>query len=116
MNLAQSGQEFSDLRVASANALADLCIEHYDDMASNTSSTLYLLKIKVGASLAWMFPKLFLPIYSMVAFNDIPYHEAIKISAKQDRLVNAVLNSSLFAIATSVALCSTYAYTKLVKN
>jgi kynurenine 3-monooxygenase len=52
VDLSISGQEFSDLRVASANALADLCIEHYDDMASNTSSTVYVLKIQIGASLA----------------------------------------------------------------
>ena len=116
LDLCRSGQEFSDLRVAAANALADLCIEHYDDMAKNTSSTLYLLRIKVGASLAWMFPKIFLPMYSMVAFNDIPYHEAIKRSAKQDRMVDIVLQSSLLAIAASLAACGTIAYSKLLKN
>ena len=116
LNLSKSGQEFSDLRVAAANALADLCIEHYDDMASNTSSTLYLLRIKVEASLAWLFPAAFLPLYSMVAFNDIPYHEAIKISEKQTKVVNMVLGSSLFVLATSIAVGGTYALSKFSKN
>jgi kynurenine 3-monooxygenase len=116
LDLKKAGQEFSDLRVASANALADLCIEHYDDMASNSANSLYLLKIKIGASLAWAFPKFFLPMYSMVAFNDIPYHEAIKISHKQDKVVNLVLNSTLLVIASSVAVGASYAYSKLFKN
>ena len=115
IDLSKSGQEFSDLRVASANALADLCIEHYDDMASNTSSALYLLKIQVGASLAWLFPKSFLPMYSMVAFNDIPYHEAIVISHKQDKLVNIVLNSTMFLLMSSIAVGSRFAYYKYLK-
>ena len=114
MNLIRSGQEFSDLRVQSANALADLCIEHYDDMAKNTSSPLYLLKIQVGASLAWMFPKLFLPMYSMVAFNDIPYHEAIKRNKYQDKIVTRILEAGLFL--TGASLFGAYSYIKHIKK
>jgi kynurenine 3-monooxygenase len=115
LDLIKSGQEFSDLRVSSANALADLCIEHYDDMASNTNNSLYLLRIKVGASLAWMFPKFFLPLYSMVAFNDIPYDHAVKIGHKQDKVVNLVLNSSLLVAATTLIAGAGYAYSKIAK-
>eukprot|EP00595_Chromulina_sp_UTEXLB2642_P002345 CAMPEP_0196767918 /NCGR_PEP_ID=MMETSP1095-20130614/42123_1 /TAXON_ID=96789 ORGANISM="Chromulina nebulosa, Strain UTEXLB2642" /NCGR_SAMPLE_ID=MMETSP1095 /ASSEMBLY_ACC=CAM_ASM_000446 /LENGTH=321 /DNA_ID=CAMNT_0042136761 /DNA_START=206 /DNA_END=1168 /DNA_ORIENTATION=+ len=37
----------SDIRSPATNSLADLCVEHYSDMASNTTSNLYLLRRKV---------------------------------------------------------------------
>jgi len=54
-------------------------------MASNTSSTWYLLRKRLEALLHWALPHWFKPLYSMVAFDDVPYHEAVARAARQVR-------------------------------
>ena len=93
--LLDAAAEFSRIRQPSTNALADLSLEHYNDMASNTSSSLYLIQKKVEAGLHWLFPSLFLPIYSMVAFSDMPLHEAVARAQRQDRAINKIMALSL---------------------
>lgn len=87
--------KFSTSRSASTNALADLCLEHYDDMASNTTSASYLLNKKMEAFLYWLFPSAFVPLYSMVAFSNAPYDEAVRRAAAHDKFVSRIVNTSL---------------------
>jgi kynurenine 3-monooxygenase len=100
--LNQSVEEFAKRRVSSVNSLADLCLEHYKDMASNTSSSFYLLKKKVESAIGELFPSVFRPLYSMVAFSDTPYDEAIRIAGRQNTYLNNALVAS--SILGSVGL------------
>lgn len=83
--------EFSNLRIPAANGLADLCIEHYNDMASHTNSALYLLKIKIEAFIFKLFPSYFIPLYTMVSFTRTPYHLAMKKSDKQNKFISQIV-------------------------
>ena len=82
--------EFSNLRIPAANGLADLCVEHYNDMASNTSSSFYLIQKKIEAFIFNLFPSYFIPLYTMVAFTRTPYHLAIKKSEEQNRMISKI--------------------------
>ena len=84
-------KEFASKRTPAANGLADLCLEHYHDMASNTNSSLYLLRRKLENAIGGLFPSIFKPLYSMVAFSSIPYHEAIERAKRQDRYLTALV-------------------------
>lgn len=103
LTLQDIATEFSDVRVPAANGLADLCIEHYNDMASHTSSTLYLLKVKMEAFIFKLFPSYFIPIYTMVAFTRTPYHLAIKKSEQQNKLITKILTSLGLGIVGAVS-------------
>lgn len=89
--LSHAAAEFDRVRRPAADALADLCIEHYADMASSTASTMYLLQKRLEAWLHYCFPSSFIPLYTMIAFTRIPYHEAVLRAAKQDRFTKRVL-------------------------
>ncbi len=82
--------KFAQERQPSTNALADICLEHYHDMASNTSSSVYLMKKKVESWLHYLMPNTFLPFYTMVAFTSMPYHHTLERAAKQDRWVSYI--------------------------
>lgn len=84
-------KEFAAQRTPSANSLADLCVAHYHDMAANVSSNVYLFKKRVENMISSMFPSLFTPLYTMIAFTRIPYNEANDIAVKQDKLVDSVV-------------------------
>jgi kynurenine 3-monooxygenase len=79
-------EKFSNVRIPSINALSDLCLEHYRDMAVNTNDFFSLLKNKVEKALYYCFPKKFIPLYSLVAFTRTPYHEAVQIVKKREKM------------------------------
>merc|ERR1711871_477146 len=73
--LSDAAASFSEKRQPSADGLAHLCIEHYDDMASSTLSTVYHFKNKIEAVVSAVLPSWFVPLYSMVTFSRTPNHE-----------------------------------------
>ncbi|KAJ1432019.1 hypothetical protein B484DRAFT_448050 [Ochromonadaceae sp. CCMP2298] len=95
--------EFAVQRQPAAEALADLCLEHYADMASSTASTYYLLRKRLEATVALLFPKMFVPLYTMVAFTETPYHEAVARAAQQDRVMDRIALAHLVGLGAGLA-------------
>jgi kynurenine 3-monooxygenase len=91
VDLQACAAQFATRRLLAANVLADLCLEHYGDMASNTASSLYLLRKKIEAGLGALFPTTFVPLYTMIAFRDIPYDEALRRAHQQEAWVSRIL-------------------------
>lgn len=90
--------QFAEVRTPAANALSDICLEHYHDMAQNTASSLYLMQKKVESVLSAIFPNTFIPFYTMVAFTSMPYHEALARGARQDTWVRRICLASLVGL------------------
>ncbi|KAJ1427038.1 hypothetical protein B484DRAFT_397321 [Ochromonadaceae sp. CCMP2298] len=95
--------EFAVQRQPAAEALADLCLEHYADMASSTASTYYLLRKRLEATVALLFPQMFVPLYTMVAFTETPYHEALARAAQQDRDMDRIALAHLVGLGAGLA-------------
>ena len=102
--LLSAADEFARTRMPAGNALADLCIEHYADMASNTASTWYLMQKRMEALLHWAFPASFVPLYTMIAFTRTPYHEAMRIAARQEGIARMALGAVAAASAVGIGL------------
>jgi kynurenine 3-monooxygenase len=105
VDLEECAKEFAVKRKPAADSLADLCVEHYNDMASNTESFTYLVTKKVEGVLTVLFPSLFKPLYTMVAFTNTPYNEAVSISSRQNRFIISVITAttvSAFVIGATV--------------
>jgi kynurenine 3-monooxygenase len=105
LNIHQTLEIFSTTRSASTNTLADLCLEHYHDMAANTMSIMYLVQKRLESYLYSFFPSKFIPLYSMVAFSNIPYNAALKRAQSQDKYIGALVKlsiASVLAITTSL--------------
>jgi len=98
-------EEFSKNRQPSTDGLADLCIEHYHDMASSTSSILYLLGKRLEATLEYALPSVFTSLYRLVAFTRTPYHEAMMRADKQQMQINAVVLTTLRLALVGIISC-----------
>lgn len=87
IDLIECTKQFAEMRKPATDALAELCLEHYHDMASSTASPLYLIRKKVESWLGYWMPETFQSLYSMVAFTTIPYHKAVERAKKQENWV-----------------------------
>src|SRR5262245_34819028 len=87
-------------RKENTDALAELCLDNFVEMRDRVGSRLFLLKKKGQNLLHKLFPRWYLPLYTMVSFTRIPYAEARRRAARQDLLVGAVvLVLALLALA-----------------
>ena len=84
-----------------SHAIADLSLYNYHEMRSHVNSRLFLLRKKVDNFLHMLFPRTFIPLYTMVAFTRIPYHVVIERSRRQRRLVTGLL-----AIGAVISVCA----------
>lgn len=89
-------------RKPDADAIADLALDHYHDMASRSASTYFRLKRRLELFLNKNFPRTFLPLYSMISFSNIPYAKAIARAEKQDRIIGAMIATGATCVTASV--------------
>jgi len=75
------------------NALADLSIGNYFEMASHTTSARFILKKKFDSVLHSVAPSMWTPLYTMVAFTRTPFNDAVRTAERQDRALNYVLGA-----------------------
>lgn len=95
--------KFSAARQPSTDALSDICLDHYYDMAVNTTSTLYLLERKVESFLTNFLPNTYFSLYRMVAFTDMPYHVAWQRAKRQELWIQRLCVTSLAMVGLAIA-------------
>ncbi len=94
--------DYERRRKRHADALADLCVENYREMRDRTASPLFVLQKKTAILLHRLFPRWYLPLYTMVEFTRIPYADAVRRAQTQDRIVWAVALGFLALLAAAV--------------
>lgn len=83
-------REYERRRKVHLDTLADLCIENFLEMRDRVGSRLFILRKKLGIVLHRLFPRWYLPLYTMIEFTRIPYADAVQRARLQDRVVRAV--------------------------
>lgn len=89
-NLADAFARYGLLRKQNTDALALLAIENFLEMRDRTASRAFLLKKRLEKGLHRIFPRWFLPLYSMVTFSTIPYAAARRRALLQERTIRLV--------------------------
>ena len=84
--------QYAEERRPAGDALAQLSFDNYVEMRDHTGSALFLLRKRVEAALHSLSPRLWTPLYTMVAFSRTPYHLAIERSERQDKWFSRVVN------------------------
>src|SRR5438309_2039616 len=79
--------EYFERRKVNADALADLALENFIEMRDKTASRAFRAKKKIDHFLEAELPGIYLPLYTMVTFNRIPYAEAARRPQLQDRII-----------------------------
>lgn len=95
---------FHDQRKDDVDALADLAVEHYDEMRDAVRSRWFLATAALERTLYRLAPDRFVPLYTMVSFTRTPYAQAVARSRHQHRVLGVVIAAALVVLAVVVAL------------
>jgi kynurenine 3-monooxygenase len=90
-NLAQVFAEFETLRKPNANAVAELALMNFVEMRDKVADPMFILRKKIEAKFSQKHPTLWLPLYSMVTFSDIPYADALNLGQWQNGIMEKVM-------------------------
>jgi kynurenine 3-monooxygenase len=82
---------FSVQRVPDGNAILDLALDNYIEMRDLTADPNFLLRKKIEAKFANMYPTKWMPLYSQVTFSHIRYSEAYRNGKAQDKIMEQIM-------------------------
>jgi len=82
--------EYDRRRKDDVDVLADLAVANFVEMRDHVASSVFLFKKKAEKALHRLFPRAFVPLYSMVTFSRVPYGEAVGRAERQWTTVRRV--------------------------
>ena len=86
--------EFQRLRKPDTDAIAQLALDNFIEMRDLVGDADFLLRKKIEAQLHARFPDQWIPLYSMVTFNEtIRYSEAYATGQKQKKIMDEVMKT-----------------------
>jgi kynurenine 3-monooxygenase len=98
-------QVYEGLRRKHVDTLADLCIDNFLEMRDRVGSRLFLLRKKLDVLLHRLFPRWYLPLYTLVTFTSTPYADAVRRVRLQNRVVAGIaLAVPVLAVLASLVL------------
>ena len=86
------------LRKHDADTLADLAVENFLEMRDRVASPWFRARKRWEKRLHRMFPRWYVPLYSMVTFSRMPYAQAVARAARQDLAVVGILFSLIILL------------------
>ncbi|MFN8361999.1 MAG: NAD(P)/FAD-dependent oxidoreductase [Candidatus Kapaibacterium sp.] len=84
-------KEFELLRKPNSDAIAQLALDNFIEMRDKVADVEFLRRKKIERLLHEQYGDQFLPLYSMVTFSHIPYHDALTQGKQQDHLIERLL-------------------------
>ncbi|MEO5980207.1 MAG: NAD(P)/FAD-dependent oxidoreductase [Chryseolinea sp.] len=85
---------FQKLRKPDTDAISRLALENFIEMRDLVGDAEFLLRKKIEAKIHQLYPKQWVPLYSMVTFHDdISYSEALTTGIKQKRIMDEVMKT-----------------------
>uniref|UniRef100_A0A8C2TKP5 Kynurenine 3-monooxygenase n=1 Tax=Coturnix japonica TaxID=93934 RepID=A0A8C2TKP5_COTJA len=80
--------EFSRLRVPDDHAISDLAMYNYVEMREHVNSTWFIFRKRINNLLHTLMPSTIIPLYTMVTFSRIRYHEVLQRWKWQEKIIN----------------------------
>lgn len=90
-NFAKALPAYSVHRNPDAEAMCDLAMYNYIEMRQLVNSKWFRFRKQIDNLLHRLMPARYIPLYTMVTFSRIRYHEVIQKKRKQDKLVDSTL-------------------------
>ncbi len=84
--------EYQNIRKPAGDAIADLAVMNFYEMRDLVGHPEFLLRKKIEGMFYEKHPNKWIPLYSMVTFSDIPYHNALAEGQKQDKIMKQVMS------------------------
>ncbi|KAI8883179.1 FAD/NAD(P)-binding domain-containing protein [Backusella circina FSU 941] len=95
---------YSTQRVKDAHTICDLALYNYYEMRHAVTSVRFLARKKLEGILHVVFPRLIIPLYTMVSFTTIPYSKVMARWHKQTFWLNIGLSVTAMSAAGAVAV------------
>jgi kynurenine 3-monooxygenase len=95
-------RDYESRRKENVDTLADLAIDNFLEMRDKVSSQAFRLRKKADIVLNRLFPRRYLPLYTLVTFTRTPYAEALRRVRRQERVVRGVLLGLLLPVLVIV--------------
>lgn len=86
---------YQELRKTNADAIADLAIQNYTEMAEKVGDKAFLHKKQVEHDLTELYPDLFKSQYELVTFSHTPYREALERGKINDQILDTIISQGL---------------------
>ncbi|MBL7916014.1 MAG: FAD-dependent monooxygenase [Bacteroidia bacterium] len=83
--------EYQLQRKPNCDAIADLAVANFYEMRDLVGHPDFLLRKKIEARIFDKHPEKWVPLYTMVTFNEFPYSEALSRGKKQDQIMDQVM-------------------------
>lgn len=85
--------EFEKQRKPNGDAVAELALLNFIEMRDKVADPMFILRKKIESKFNSLYPTLWLPLYSMVTFSDIPYSDALRIGQWQNTIMDIVMDT-----------------------
>lgn len=85
-------REFEQRRRPNTNAIADLCIEHFEELRGLVGTPKFLLRKRVERKINELYPEEYQDLYSMISFTSVPYAEALQIDREQRAILDPLMD------------------------
>lgn len=83
--------QYQKRRKPNADAIAELSLNNFMEMSAKTADPKFLLRKKIEARFAEMYPDKWEPLYTRVTFSQRPYAEALAYGKKQAKIMDAII-------------------------
>jgi kynurenine 3-monooxygenase len=84
-------REYEAERRPNADAIADLALANFHEMRDHVASPLFRFEKRAEVLLHRLFPRWYLPLYTMISFTLIPYAKARARARRQKQVVRVIL-------------------------
>ncbi|MDX5326561.1 MAG: FAD-dependent monooxygenase [Bacteroidota bacterium] len=85
-------RQYELIRKPDADAIAELAMRNFVEMRDLTADPDFLLRKKIERRFADKYPEKWLPLYSMVTFSHIRYHDALAEGNRQDAIMSKIMS------------------------
>jgi kynurenine 3-monooxygenase len=89
--------KFQKKRKRDTDAICQLAMENFEEMRNEVSDPKFLIRKKIEAKLHALYPKEWIPLYTMVTFSNMPYSEAYAQGKLQEKIMDKVMSSPLIS-------------------
>lgn len=94
---------FQQRRKPHTDVLAELSARNFVELRDGTRSPLRLARNRADLVLSRLFPRRWLPLYTMVSHTTIPYGDAVARASRQDRVLTAAAMTASTALGIGAA-------------
>jgi kynurenine 3-monooxygenase len=84
-------QRYQDARKPNADAVTEMSIQHFTELAERVDSPTFHLKKALENKIHRLHPDRFLPLYPMIAFTHTPYSKAREIAQAQESVLDELM-------------------------